>query len=80
MTTSDRNSHVTTHISRLKKAQSILEYVIVLTAIVAAVILGAGAVKDKLYKAADADGQGGGGLISGAADTITEFTGTLPGN
>ena len=54
-----------------KKGQSTLEYVIILTAIVAAVIAGAVVVKTKL--------QGDGGLYNKAADNITDFTGKLPG-
>ncbi|MFQ5680501.1 MAG: hypothetical protein ACE5GG_00375 [Candidatus Omnitrophota bacterium] len=65
MITSDRNSHVTTHISRLKKAQSILEYVIVLTAIVAAVIAGASFVKNKVNEAIGTD-------VAQTIDTATQ--------
>ena len=54
-----------------KNGQSTLEYVIVLSAIVAAVVIGAAVVKDKILNED--------GMFDTAGEKITDYTGRLPG-
>ncbi|MBN2097044.1 MAG: hypothetical protein JW714_01045 [Candidatus Omnitrophica bacterium] len=58
------------------KGQSTLEYVIILTALAVAFLAGVTYVRQALI---GTDPNATGGLIGQAADTIPEFTKTLPG-